>query len=286
MMLKEGLDTVTLKKLGIDDSTEPDLKRWNEFLQRHKNPKGEVTIGLIGKYVELQDSYKSILEAFIHAGAENEVRVNVVPIHSEDIENGALEDILKRMDGILVAPGFGERGIEGKIQAVRYARENNVPFLGICLGMQMAVIEYSRNVLGLSDASSTEMNSSTQNPVINLMESQKNITDMGGTMRLGAWNCAVTENTIAHKVYGETMISERHRHRYEYNNAYRYQLEEAGMKATGINPDTQLVEIVEIPKHPWFVGVQYHPEYKSTVANPHPLFVAFVKAVHDYAAKK
>ncbi|MCT8339936.1 CTP synthase [Flavobacteriaceae bacterium TK19130] len=286
MMLKEGLDTVTLKKLGIDDSTEPDLKRWNEFLQRHKNPKGEVTIGLIGKYVELQDSYKSILEAFIHAGAENEVRVNVVPIHSEDIENGALEDILKRMDGILVAPGFGERGIEGKIQAVRYARENNVPFLGICLGMQMAVIEYSRNVLGLSDASSTEMNSSTQNPVINLMESQKNITDMGGTMRLGAWKCAVTENTIAHEVYGETMISERHRHRYEYNNAYRDQLEEAGMKATGINPNTQLVEIVEIPKHPWFVGVQYHPEYKSTVANPHPLFVAFVRAVHDYAAKK
>ena len=285
MMLQEGLDTVTLQKLGIETTTEPDLTRWNQFLERHKNPKGEVNIGLVGKYVELQDSYKSILESFIHAGAENEVKVNVEYIHSEYINKNNSEAKFKNLDAILVAPGFGERGIEGKVEAVRYARENKLPFLGICLGMQMAVIEYSRNVLGIKDANSTEMNPQTPNPVINLMEDQKSITDMGGTMRLGSWKCDVKADSIIGSVYNSKTIEERHRHRYEYNNKYKEQLEAAGMIATGINPDTQLVEVVEVPSHPWFVGVQYHPEYKSTVANPHPLFVAFVKAAHQHAEK-
>lgn len=286
MMLEEGLDTVTLKKLHLPDDTIPDLTNWNEFLKRHKNPKHEVTIGLIGKYVELQDSYKSILESFIHAGARNEVKVNVVSIHSEFINEATIENKIAHMDGILVAPGFGERGIEGKIDAVRYAREHNLPFLGICLGMQMAVIEYSRNVLKLKNANSTEMDPSTPHPVIDLMEEQKNITHKGGTMRLGAWACELKENSIAHQVYGTSVISERHRHRYEYNNKYKAELEAAGLASTGINPETGLVEIIEVPEHPWFVGVQYHPEYKSTVANPHPLFVAFVKATKEYSTRK
>ena len=285
MMLEEGLDTVTLQKLGIEATKEPDLTRWNQFLERHKNPKGKVSIGLIGKYVELQDSYKSILESFIHAGAENEVSVDVKYIHSEYINKNNVEAKLKGLDAILVAPGFGERGIEGKVEAIRYARENKLPFLGICLGMQMAVIEYSRNVLGIKDANSTEMNPQTPNPVINLMEDQKSITDMGGTMRLGAWKCDVKADSIIGRVYNVNTIEERHRHRYEYNNKYKEQLEAAGMIATGVNPDTQLVEVVEVPSHPWFVGVQYHPEYKSTVASPHPLFVAFVKAAHEHADK-
>jgi CTP synthase len=285
MMLEEGLDKVTLAKLNLPDDSAPDLNQWNQFLQRHKNPKSEVRIGLIGKYVELQDSYKSILEAFIHAGAENEVKVHVEAIHSEHIDANSIADELSGLDGILVAPGFGERGIEGKIEAVRYARENNLPFLGICLGMQMAVIEYARNVLKLKDASSTEMNEATSHPVINLMEDQKTITNKGGTMRLGSWACEIVADSIVGKIYNTDIIQERHRHRYEYNNEYRDQLEEAGLKATGINPETGLVEIVEIPDHPWFVGVQYHPEYKSTVANPHPVFVGFVKAAHEYAAK-
>lgn len=283
MMLDEGLDTVTLEKLNMTDASEPNLERWNQFLQRHKNPKGKVRIGLIGKYVELQDSYKSILEAFIHAGAENEVKVKIQSIHSEHINANNVSEELKNLDGILVAPGFGERGIEGKIEAVRYAREYNLPFLGICLGMQMAVIEYSRNVLGLNGANSSEMSKATDYPVINLMEEQKSITNMGGTMRLGSWECELADDSIVQKVYGTTTIEERHRHRYEYNNAYREQLEAAGLRATGINPKTNLVEIIEIPSHPWFVGVQYHPEYKSTVANPHPLFVAFVKAAHQHS---
>ena len=283
MMLEEGLDKVTLSKLHMKDDTEPNLDTWNEFLRRHKNPKGTITIGLIGKYVELQDSYKSILESFIHAGAENEVKVDVVSIHSEHIDPITIAAQFKNLDGILVAPGFGERGIEGKVEAVKYARVNNIPFLGICLGMQMAVIEYSRNVLGLADANSSEMSTHTNHPVISLMEEQKNITDMGGTMRLGAWDCELKDNSIVSSVYEDHLIQERHRHRYEYNNAYRDQLEAAGLKATGINPKTGLVEIVEIPEHPWFVGVQYHPEYKSTVANPHPLFVAFVKAAHEHS---
>ena len=286
MMLDEGLDKVTLQKLNLADSKEPDLRRWNQFLQRHKNPKGNVRIGLVGKYVELQDSYKSILESFIHAGAENEVRVEIKSIHSEHIDASNIAEELKDLDGVLVAPGFGERGIEGKIEAVRYARENKIPFLGICLGMQMAVIEYARNVLGLKGANSTEMEEDTKYPVIDLMEDQKNITNKGGTMRLGAWKCELKEGSIVEQVYNSKQIVERHRHRYEYNNDYHEQLESKGMIATGINPDTGLVEIIEIPSHPWFVGVQYHPEYKSTVASPHPLFVAFVKAAHEYACRK
>ncbi len=285
LMLEEGLDKVVLDKLKLD-SSQPNLERWNEFLTRHKNPKNTVTIGLIGKYVELQDSYKSILEAFIHAGAENEVKVKVEPIHSEFLNEDNIEFKLGHLDGVLVAPGFGERGIEGKIDAVRFVREHNIPFLGICLGMQMAVIEYSRNVLGLQDANSTEMDEATSNPVINLMESQKDVVNKGGTMRLGAWDCDIVEDSIAHQVYGATQIKERHRHRFEFNNDYKAQIESAGMKATGLNPDTGLVEIVEIPSHNWFVGVQYHPEYKSTVANPHPLFVSFVAASLKHQKKK
>jgi CTP synthase len=281
LMLQEGLDTVVLKKLALK-STEPDLTIWNQFLSRHKNPKGEVTIGLIGKYVELQDSYKSILEAFIHAGAENEVKVKVESIHSEYLNESNASEKLKHLHGVLVAPGFGERGIEGKIDAVRYVREHNIPFLGICLGMQMAVIEYSRNVLGLANANSTEMDENTPYPVINLMESQKAITDKGGTMRLGAWDCQLLDGTLAKDIYETVDIKERHRHRFEFNNDFKQQIEDAGMKATGLNPETGLVEIVEIPTHNWFVGVQYHPEYKSTVANPHPLFVSFVKAALAY----
>jgi len=285
MMLEEGLDTVTLQKLNLTDNTEPDLKRWNEFLQRHKNPKGSVRIALIGKYVELQDSYKSILESFIHAGAENEVKVEVISVHSEHIDGKTMSSKLANIDGILVAPGFGERGIEGKVEAVRYARENNIPFLGICLGMQMAVIEYARNILGLKDANSTEMNPHTGNPVISLMEDQKSITNKGGTMRLGSWKCDLKEGSLIKKIYNTESIDERHRHRFEYNNKYKEQLEAAGMRATGINPETGLVEIIEIPSHPWFIGVQYHPEYKSTVASPHPLFIAFVKAAHEHSKK-
>tara|TARA_R110002049_G_scaffold679_1_gene3971 strand:- start:5965 stop:7581 length:1617 start_codon:yes stop_codon:yes gene_type:complete len=283
MMLEEGLDTVTLQKLNLKNPNEPDLERWNQFLQRHKNPKSEVTIGLIGKYVELQDSYKSILESFIHAGAANEVKVKIESIHSEYLDEKSVEKKLSGLDGVLVAPGFGERGIEGKVAAVKYARENNLPFLGICLGMQMAVIEYARNVLGIKDANSIEMDADTPNPVINLMEEQKNITNKGGTMRLGSWKCELKEDSLVNKIYGTKLINERHRHRYEYNNMFKAQLEKAGMEATGTNPETGLVEIIEIPSHPWFVGVQYHPEYKSTVANPHPLFVAFVKAAGEHA---
>lgn len=279
LMLEEGLDVVALKKLNLPKKASPDLKNWNTFLHRLKNPKHSVTLGLVGKYVELQDSYKSILEAFNHAGAANQTKVNIVSIHSEYINKENVAEQLKGLDGILVAPGFGERGIEGKIETVRYVRENNIPFFGICLGMQMAVIEYSRNVLGLKDANSTEMNEGTKNPVISLMEEQKTVTDKGGTMRLGAWKCDLISGTLAHSIYGKDQILERHRHRYEYNNSYKSQLENGGLITSGINPDTGLVEIVEIQNHPFFIGVQYHPEYKSTVANPHPIFVNFVAAM-------
>jgi len=285
LMLEEGLDTIVLSKLSLSEVSSPNLERWNQFLTRHKNPKHSVNIGLIGKYVELQDSYKSILESFIHAGAENEVKVNVISIHSEFINKDNIAEKLSNLDAVLVAPGFGERGIEGKVEAVRFARENNLPFLGICLGMQMAVIEYSRNVLGLEKANSVEMNPDTPFPVIDLMEDQKSITNKGGTMRLGAWKCELVKDSLVGSIYSSSNIEERHRHRYEYNNTFREQLEEAGMKSTGINQETNLVEIVEIPSHPWFIGVQYHPEYKSTVANPHPLFVAFVKAALDHSKK-
>ncbi|MGJ8715505.1 CTP synthase [Maribacter stanieri] len=287
LMQEEGLDTVTLQKLALPNTVEPDLTRWNEFLVRHKNPKNEVTIGLVGKYVELQDSYKSILEAFIHAGASNEVKVNVKSVHSEYITADNYENKLKGLDAILVAPGFGERGIEGKVKAVEYARVNNIPFLGICLGMQMAVIEYARNVLGLAQANSTEMDDKTPDPVISIMEEQKSITDKGGTMRLGAWDCELKDDSLVKKMYnGDSQISERHRHRYEFNNAYLEQLENAGLYATGLNKETNLVEIVELKDHPWFIGVQYHPEYKSTVANPHPLFVGLVKAALEYKKRQ
>ncbi|SEB41113.1 CTP synthase [Maribacter dokdonensis] len=283
LMQEEGLDTVTLQKLALPNTVEPDLTRWNEFLVRHKNPKNEVTIGLVGKYVELQDSYKSILEAFIHAGASNEVKVNVKSVHSEYITEDNYKNKLKGLDAILVAPGFGERGIEGKVKAVEFARVMQIPFLGICLGMQMAVIEYARNVLKLADANSTEMDENTPDPVISIMEEQKTVTDKGGTMRLGAWNCDLKDGSLVRKMYeGASQISERHRHRYEFNNAYLEQLENAGLLATGFNKETNLVEIVELKDHPWFIGVQYHPEYKSTVANPHPLFVGLVKAALDH----
>ncbi|WP_340156957.1 CTP synthase [uncultured Maribacter sp.] len=283
LMQEEGLDTVTLQKLALPNTVEPDLTRWNEFLVRHKNPKNEVTIGLVGKYVELQDSYKSILEAFIHAGASNEVKVNVKSVHSEYITEDNYKNKLKGLDAILVAPGFGERGIEGKVKAVEFARVMQIPFLGICLGMQMAVIEYARNVLKLADANSTEMDENTPDPVISIMEEQKTVTDKGGTMRLGAWNCDLKDGSLVKKMYeGASQISERHRHRYEFNNAYLEQLENAGLLATGFNKETNLVEIVELKDHPWFIGVQYHPEYKSTVANPHPLFVGLVKAALDH----
>jgi CTP synthase len=278
LMLEEGLDLVALKKLDLPKKAAPDLKNWNTFLRRIKNPKHTVNIGLIGKYVEMQDCYKSILEAFIHAGATNETKVNVISIHSEFLDVSNVAEKMKGLDGILVAPGFGERGIEGKIESIRYARENKIPFFGICLGMQMSIIEYSRNILGYSDANSTEMNEQTQHPVVNLMEEQKTITDKGGTMRLGAWKCDIKPDTLAYQIYGTTSISERHRHRYEYNSHYVAELEKAGLKASGVNPETGLVEIVEIQDHPFFIGVQYHPEYKSTVANPHPIFVSFVAA--------
>ena len=285
LMLEEGLDRVVLNGLNLPNSS-PELSQWNAFLERHKNPNQIVNIALIGKYVELQDSYKSILEAFIHAGASKEVKVNVVSIHSEYLTKDNISEKLEHLDAVLVAPGFGERGIEGKIEAIRYVRENNIPFLGICLGMQMAVIEFSRNILGLQDAISTEMDQDTSNPVIDLMESQKDITDMGGTMRLGAWSCILESDSKVFNIYNSNEISERHRHRYEYNNTYKEQLENAGMTSAGYNPETGLVEIIEIQSHRWFVGVQYHPEYKSTVTNPHPLFIAFVKAALEYKLEK
>ena len=286
LMYEEGLDQVVMKRLGIEDEKEPDLNHWNNFLKRHKNPKSTVTIGLIGKYVELQDSYKSILESFVHAGAANEVEVKVVPIHSSHLEEKDMQEKIVNLDGVLVAPGFGERGIEGKINAVKYVREHQIPFFGICLGMQMAVIEYARNVLQLPAANSVEMDADTPHPVISLMDDQHNIIQKGGTMRLGAWTCAIEKDSLLHKVYQKTSIEERHRHRYEFNDAYYQQYQTNGMIASGVNPETKLVEAIELPAHPWFVGVQYHPEYSSTVANPHPLFVGFVNACNRYAQSK
>ncbi len=278
LMQKEGLDKVVLEQLGLKAKKSPNLNAWNNFLTKYKNPKDTVEIGLVGKYVELQDAYKSIIESLEHAGAQNEVKVKIHSIHSGKINKKNVAEKLEGLNGIIVAPGFGDRGIEGKISAVQYARENNVPFLGICLGMQMAVIEYARNVLHLDKANSTEMNSSTPYPVIDIMEDQKKVTEKGGTMRLGAWDCKLDKNSRVYNAYKKDLISERHRHRYEFNNKYFQQLSDAGLKATGVNPNTGLVEIVEIPTHPYFIGVQYHPEYKSTVLSPHPLFVDFINA--------
>lgn len=285
-MLREKLDLICLKKMNITNYGEPNLDKWKGFLDKLKYPKSKVTIGLIGKYIELQDAYKSILESFVHAGAMNEVKVQVVNVHSEFITNENVAEKLQGFDGLLVAPGFGHRGIEGKIIAVKYAREHGLPFFGICLGMQMAVIEYGRNVLGLTEAHSVEMDPNTIHPVINMMEEQKKIKMMGGTMRLGAYPCEITPGTLAHRIYGETQISERHRHRYEFNNDYLDQYLAAGMVASGKNPETGLVEIIELPNHPFFIGVQYHPELKSTVERPAPLFVGFIDAAKKYNEQK
>jgi CTP synthase len=282
MMLREKLDIITLRKLNTTLVPEADLSNWKVFLDKLKYPKSKVNIGLIGKYMELQDAYKSILESFVHAGAINEVKVHVVDVHSESLNKHNVKEKLEHLDGLLVAPGFGSRGIEGKIIAVQYARENNLPFFGICLGMQMAAIEFARNILGIEKAHSTEMDKQTSDPVIDMMEEQKNIKKMGGTMRLGAYPCEIKPGTLAHHVYGKTLISERHRHRYEFNNKYLEQFETNGMIASGINPDTGLVEILEAKGHPFFIGVQYHPELKSTVENPAPLFVEFVAAAKNY----
>jgi CTP synthase len=286
LMFYEGLDKVVLKKLDLCDNDQPKLVEWNKFLGKHKSPKNKVKIGLIGKYVELPDAYKSITEAFIHAGAANEVKVKVQWIHSEDLTPENVPSKLAKLDAVLVAPGFGHRGTEGKIAAVQYARENKVPFLGICLGMQMAVIEFARNVLNLKDAGSLEMDENSPNPVINLMEDQKDVTEKGGTMRLGAWDCKLEKDSKAFDAYQSELISERHRHRYEFNNDYLEQITSAGMKVTGTNPKTGLVEVVEVEDHPWFVAAQYHPEYKSTVLNPHPLFLNFVSAALEYSLKQ
>ncbi len=279
LMREEKLDQVVLKKMKLPATRTLDLSKWELFINKLLNPHKTVNIALVGKYVELVDSYKSIIESFIHAGTQNNCKVNLKLIQSENITDENVAKILKDVSGIIVAPGFGDRGIEGKISAIKYVRENNVPFLGICLGMQCAVIEFARNVIGLDKAHSTEMDPATPYPVIDIMEEQKNITTKGGTMRLGAYTCLVSKNSKSEKIYKKTLISERHRHRYEFNNDYLKMFEKHGMIPTGINPGTGLVEIMEIPNHQWFVGVQFHPEYKSTVAQPHPLFVNFVKAV-------
>ena len=284
-MLHEKLDMIVLKKLKITNYNEPELDKWKEFLNKLKHPKSAVTIGLIGKYIELQDAYKSILESFIHAGAMNNCKVNVVNVHSEYITEDNVAEKLGELDGLLVAPGFGFRGVEGKISAVKYARENDLPFFGICLGMQMAAIEFARNVLNIKDANSTEMEPETLNPVIDMMEEQKKITAKGGTMRLGSYPCELKEGSLAATIYGSLNINERHRHRWEFNNKYLEQFETAGMMASGINPETHLVEIIELPEHPFFIGVQYHPELKSTVENPQPIFVNFIKAAKEFSER-
>ncbi|PID90476.1 MAG: CTP synthetase [Bacteroidetes bacterium] len=285
-MLEEGLDREVLAKLELPVAGEPKLEAWRKFLDRFYNPTCELNLVLVGKYVELPDAYKSIYESLIHAGAENACRVRVEAISSESLDAGNVEALLRDRDAVLIAPGFGLRGIAGKLEAVRYARENGIPFLGICLGMQCAMVEFARNVLGIAGATSREWDEGASDAVIDLMEAQKDVTDMGGTMRLGAYPCQLQEGTHAHAAYGSTSISERHRHRYEFNDAYATRFEEAGMRLVGRNPETNLVEVVELEGHRWFVGVQFHPELKSTVVSPHPLFVAFVAAAKAYAAER
>ena len=288
----ESIDVPTIYEVplkmheqNLPAEKEPDMAAWTAFVEKVKHPAKKIEIALVGKYTELPDAYKSICESFIHAGAVNDCKVKLRYVNSEKVTAENVAEKLGRMSGILVAPGFGNRGIEGKIVAVRYARENKIPFLGICLGMQCAVIEFARNVLGLADANSSEMES-TPHPVIDLMEEQKGVTAKGGTMRLGAYPCTLKKGSKVAAAYGKLHISERHRHRYEFNNDYLAAFEGAGMQAVGINPDTGLVEVVEVEGHPWFVGTQYHPEYKSTVLSPSPLFVAFVGAALEYAGKK
>jgi CTP synthase len=280
-MLEEELDIRVLEKFGLPVNSIPELNPWKEFLNKYKHPERNVDIALVGKYVELQDAYKSIAESFVHAGAVNNCKVNLHWIHSENINKNNFKEILGTMKGILVAPGFGHRGMEGKILAVKYARENNIPFFGVCLGMQCAVIEFARNVLGMEKANSSEMDEKTPFPVIDIMEEQKNILEKGGTMRLGSYPCKLSKKSQSFKAYGEELIHERHRHRYEFNNKYFDEFKAAGMVPVGINPETELVEIIEIPSHKWFVGVQFHPEYRSTVIHPHPLFISFIKATLD-----
>ncbi len=281
VMQDEKLDEVVLKKFGITNAQEADMTAWKKFIDKYKNPKKTVNIGLVGKYVELHDAYKSILEAFIHAGVYNECKVKMHFFQSENINEQNVAETLKDMQGVMVAPGFGERGMEGKIQAVRYARENSIPFFGICLGMQCAVIEFARNVLGYKDANSAEINPGSKHHVVDIMENQKNISNLGGTMRLGGYQCKIKEGTLASKIYGQAEITERHRHRFELNNEYLPELEAAGMMATGVNEQTNLVEIVEIPSHPFFIATQFHPEFQSSVLKPHPLFMAFVKKIAE-----
>ena len=278
MMEKEKLDKVVLRKLAISNFSSTNMSSWTEFVNRLKFPKNTVNVGLIGKYVELQDSYKSILESLVHAGSVNETKVIIHSIHSEFID----DDQISKLDGVIVAPGFGSRGIEGKIKSIKYVRENNIPFFGICLGMQMAVIEYSRNILKLKDSNSTEMDEKTLNPVISLMQDQKNIINKGGTMRLGSWKCDLEKGSLVHEIYKSKSITERHRHRWELNNDYLVDLQNSGLKTSGVNSKTGLVEIIELPTNNWFIGVQFHPEYKSTVEMPHPLFVSFVLACLTY----
>jgi len=278
LMYEEKLDTEVLRKMRIEIKGEPDLQNWEKFLFRLRNPEKEISIGLVGKYIELKDAYKSIVESFTHAGTTNQCKTNLVRIHSETITDANVKAILSSLDGILVAPGFGSRGIDGKISAIKFARENNIPFLGICLGMQCAVIEFARNVLKLDKAHSTEIDQKTPYPVIDIMENQKKISGMGGTMRLGAYPCTLQQGSNVLNIYKRANITERHRHRYEFNNKYLDEFEKAGMIASGINNKDDLVEIIELSGHPWFIGIQFHPEYKSTVANPHPLFVSFIKA--------
>ncbi|HEX8547935.1 MAG TPA: CTP synthase, partial [Cytophagaceae bacterium] len=286
LMRKEKLDERVLTKLKLPHKTEPHIESWKEFLGRLKNPTYEVNIGLVGKYVELPDAYKSIAESFIHSGAANECKVKLHWIQSENIQFDNVAHTFEALDGILVAPGFGERGIEGKIKAIQYARESKIPFFGICLGMQCAVVEFGRNVLGLKGAASTEMDKAAESPVIDMMEAQKQITMKGGTMRLGAYPCELQKGSKAHHIYGKSKITERHRHRYEFNNKFLKQYEKAGMLASGINPDGNLVEVIELKDHPFFVGTQFHPELKSTVLNPHPIFVSFIKAAINFSKEK
>lgn len=282
LMLQEKLDEVVLEKLKVRSRKKPDLRKWEDFLHRYKHPKSHVTIALIGKYVELKDSYKSIAEAFIHAGAANETKVDIRWIHSEELQPKNVEELLKDVDGVLVAPGFGSRGMDGKLEAIRYARVNRIPFFGICLGMQMAVVEFARNVLGFDDAHSTEMKEYTTHPVICLMAEQKTVVNKGGTMRLGAYRCNLDPASKVARAYGVTEIEERHRHRFEFNNDYRKDFEKNGLSCVGINPESGLVEIIELKDHPWFIAAQFHPEYKSTVMSPHPLFVDFVRSAKKY----
>lgn len=286
LMRKEKLDERVISKLKLPTKVEPNLDSWKEFLGRLKNPTAEVNIALVGKYVELPDAYKSIIESFIHAGAANECKVHLKTYQSENVNAENVASLLGNMDAVLVAPGFGERGFQGKLDSIRFVRENNIPFMGICLGMQCAAVEFARNVLGLQDAASTEMNPETPHPIIDMMADQKEITQKGGTMRLGAYTCELKKGSKAYSIYSKPKIKERHRHRYEFNNKYLADFEKAGMVASGINPDTGLVEVIELQNHRWFVAVQYHPELKSTVLNPHPLFVKFIKAALDYAKSK